>query len=165
MTIFKDLTNTNQEVLKSLPKFGRLLGIDVGTKRIGIALSDASRFIATPKLIINRRSNQKDFSVIENFIKENEIVAIVIGHPIDMDESIIFMTKFCEEFAQNLDLFLGKKLPIFLFEERLTSFEAREINNSKLSRKKNKFVDDIAASLILQHFMDILNLIQETDLS
>ncbi|NBV06349.1 MAG: Holliday junction resolvase RuvX [Proteobacteria bacterium] len=154
MTIFNDLTNTNQEVLKSLPKFGRLLGIDIGTKRIGISLSDASRFIATPKLIINRLSNQKDFFKIKEFILANQVCAIVIGRPIDLDENQIPMTKFSEEFTKNLDQFLEEKFPIFPFEERLTSFEAREISTSELSRKKNKFIDDIAASFILQHFLD-----------
>ena len=74
-----------------------------------------------------------------------------------MDGSLIPMTEFSEKFAHNLDWFLEKNLPIFLFEERLTSFEAREINNSALSRKKKsqaKFIDDIAASLILQHFLE-----------
>ena len=105
MTIFNDSINTNQAVLKSLPKFGRLLGIDVGTKRIGLALSDASRFIATPKLIINRASNQKDFLKIKEFILENQVCAIVIGRPINLDESRVAMTKFSEEFTKNFDQF------------------------------------------------------------
>ncbi|NDC61910.1 MAG: pre-16S rRNA-processing nuclease YqgF, partial [Betaproteobacteria bacterium] len=63
------------------------------------------------------------------------------------------MTIFAENFAKNFDEFLEKKIPIFLFEERLTTFEAKEIHASGLSRKKNEFVDDIAASLILQHFL------------
>ena len=63
MTIFSGCENTNQALLqKELPKEGRLLAIDIGTKRIGIAISDASRFIATPKLIINRQSNLKKLS-------------------------------------------------------------------------------------------------------
>lgn len=154
MTIFNDQENTNQVARQNLPKIGRLLGIDVGTKRIGLALSDASRFIASPKLIINRVSNQSDFEKIAKFIVENEVVGLVIGRPINLDDSEILMTKFSENFAEKLDIFLEKKLPVFLFEERLTSFEARDINASELSRKKNKFVDDIAASFILQHFID-----------
>lgn len=154
MTIFNDHDYTNQEALKRLPKFGRLLGVDVGTKRIGLALSDASRFIATPKLIVNRINNLKDFEKIQKFILENEVAGIVMGRPINMDDNRTPMTKFAEEFAKSFDDFLEKKMPIFLFEERLTSFEARDINASDLSRKKNKFVDDIAASFILQHFLD-----------
>jgi RNase H-fold protein (predicted Holliday junction resolvase) len=64
------------------------------------------------------------------------------------------MTEFVQKFAKNLNEFLEDKLPIFLFEERLTSFEARDIAASRLSIKKTKFVDDIAASFILQHFLD-----------
>lgn len=150
MTIFRNLDQLNQALL---PK-GRLMGLDVGTKRIGLAVSDASRFIATPKLIINRLSNLKDFEKIKKFIEENLIVGIVIGRPVNMDGSPIVMTEFCERFAKNFDDFLENKLPIFLFEERLSSFSARDVNVSELSRKKNRFVDDIAASFILQHFLD-----------
>jgi len=150
--IFNNLNQLNQD----LPAKGRFLGIDVGTKRIGLAISDSDQFIATPKLIINRQGNERDLAKIAEFIVEYSIVAIVVGHPLNMDESRIEMTDFSEKFAFALDEFLPKKLPIFLFEERLTSFEARSINNSGLWRKKTKFVDDIAASLILQHFLDDL---------
>ncbi len=152
MTIFRNSDQLNQALL---PK-GRLMGLDVGTKRIGLAVSDESRFIATPKLIINRLSNLKDFEKIKKFIEENLIVGIVIGRPVNMDGSQIVMTEFCERFAKNFDDFLENKLPIFLFEERLSSFSARDVNVSELSRKKNKFVDDIAASFILQHFVEQL---------
>jgi putative holliday junction resolvase len=157
MTIFSDLKSTNQEACESLPKVGRLLGIDIGTKRIGIAVSDESRFIATPKKIINRQSNLKDFAEIKKFISEYKVIGIVAGMPVNMDESEIPMTKFALEFCENLDLFLDKELPIFFFDERLSSFEAREIGGSKLSRKKDKskYIDDIAASVILQGFLDV----------
>ncbi len=155
MTIFNCYNNTNQEVLQGFPKFGRLLGIDVGTKRIGLSLSDASRFIASPKMIINRLGDAKDFEKIKNFIKENEVIGLVVGLPLNLDDSAIEMTGFVENFVKNLDQFLEKKLPIFLFEERFTSFEARDINISEMSRKKrSKHIDDIAASFILQHFLD-----------
>jgi putative Holliday junction resolvase len=149
--IFNNTTQVNQAGDK-----GRIIGIDVGTKRIGIAICDSSRFIATPKMVLNRLSNAQDFAKIAQLIKENEIVAIVVGFPTHMDGSDDEMTEFVRRFAKNLDEFLENKFPIFLFEERLTSFEARQINASALSRKKNKFVDDIAASLILQHFLDDL---------
>ena len=151
--IFNDCAQLNQH----LPAKGRLLGIDIGTKRIGLALSDETRLIATPKLIINRQSNEKDFEKIKNFIEENRVVAIVAGRPLTMAGEAQAMSQFAENFSKNLDEFLEKKLPIFLFEERLSSFEARSFNSSKLSRKKNKFVDDIAASVILQHFMESTN--------
>jgi len=151
--IFNNLSQTNQG---SVGDKGRIIGIDVGTKRIGIAICDSTRFIASPKMVLSRQGNKADFAKIAQIISENEIVAIVVGFPTHMDGSDDEMTEFVRRFAANLDEFLEKKFPIFLFEERLTSFEARQINASELSRKKNKFVDDIAASLILQHFLDDL---------
>lgn len=150
--------NNSNQVNQDLPAKGRIVAIDVGTKRIGLALSDESRFIATPKLVIARKSNQQDFEKIKKFIEENLVVAIVIGRPINMEGQITEMTKFSERFAEKFDEFLQKKFPIFLFEERLTSFEAKNIDASELSRKKGDFVDDIAASFILQHFLDSLSL-------
>lgn len=151
--IFNNLSQVNQAQLGDK---GRIIAIDVGTKRIGIAICDATRLIATPKFVLNRQGNNADFTKIAQIISENEIVGIVIGFPTHLDGSDDEMTEFVRRFAKNFDEFLMNKFPIFLFEERLTSFEARQINASELSRKKNKFVDDIAASLILQHFLDDL---------
>lgn len=151
--IFSDFTKANQV----LPKSGRLLALDLGSKRIGLAVSDQSRFIATPKLILNRQSNQKDFVKIKNFIEENQVVGIIIGLPVNLDGTAIAMTEFAKKFAENFDKFLENKFPIFLFDERFSSSEARSFNVSELSRKNNKFIDDIAASLILQHFLDELS--------
>lgn len=148
--IFNDCHQLNQ----ALPKVGRVMAIDVGTKRIGIALSDETRFLATPKLVLQRLSNLKDFAKIQQFAQENNVCAIIIGYPRKLDGSKDEMTDFVERFAKNLDEFLLKKFPILLFDERLSSAEAREINASELSRKNNTFVDDIAASVILQHFLD-----------
>jgi putative Holliday junction resolvase len=130
-------------------KNGRLMALDIGTKRIGIATCDATRLISTPRVILNRQSNNDDFIKIKKFAKENEAVGIVIGLPIGSPE----MMRVIESFAKKLDVFLEKGIPITLFDERLSSFEAKEIHASPLSRKKNKFVDDIAASLILEHFL------------
>lgn len=142
-------------------KSGRILGIDLGTKRIGLAVSDETLSISTPKNILFRQNNFSDFEKILEIISEYKITAIVLGYPLHLDKSVIEMTVISEEFAKKLDELLEKKLPIFLFEERLSSFEARAIAKSGLSRKKSRgrnhnFVDDIAASLILQHFLDDL---------
>lgn len=146
-------THPNQ-LNQALKASSRLMAIDVGTKRIGIALSDESRFLATPKLVLQRQSNEKDFAKLRDFITEHKVAGIIIGLPLTMEGNSQPMTEFAQKFAKNFDEFLEEKFPILLFEERLTSFQAREIHNSGLSRKKNKFVDDIAASFILQHFLD-----------
>jgi putative Holliday junction resolvase len=135
--------------MDKLPKSGRLMALDIGLKRIGIATCDSTRFIATPRLIINRSNIQNDLTKIKQFAEENEVVGIVVGLPINYPETCEFIQKF----SQNLNQFLEEKLPIVFWDETLSSFEAKEINRSPLSRKKTKFVDDIAASIILEHFL------------
>jgi putative holliday junction resolvase len=157
MTVFNISNHLNQDYKKYLPSKGRILAIDVGTKKIGISISDETRIIATPKLIIKRQSNQKDFAKILEFITQNFASAIVIGRPVQMDNSITKMTIFSENFAKNFDIFLEQKFPIFLFEERLSSFEAQMIDQEGISKRHNhQNIDDIASSIILQHFLDFI---------
>jgi putative Holliday junction resolvase len=147
--------NFNQ-LNKTIPSEGRLMAIDVGTKRIGIAVCDKSRMIATPKTTIKRKSNANDFIKIKALIEENDIKAIIIGLPINMDESENEMTKFSRRFTQNLDEFLDN-VKICFHDERLTSFMAKDdlINMIKGKKdKKNSVIDQMAASLILQSVLD-----------
>ncbi len=149
------IINDNTLFTKIIPSQGKLLAIDVGSKRIGIAISDETRLIATPKLIINRQSNEKDFAIIKKFCNENAVVAIIMGFPINMDGSFNEMSRFTEKFADQLDKFL-QNYPIFFADERLTSFEAKYISRELSSRKNQKYFDDIAASVILRDFLDNL---------
>jgi putative Holliday junction resolvase len=132
-----------------LPKIGRLMALDIGTKRIGVATCDATRLIATPRMILQRKNNADDFAKIKQFADENQIVGMVIGLPVNYAETCAII----KNFAENLDQFFERKIPITLFDESLSSFEAKQIHSSPLSRKKNKFVDDIAAAIILEHFL------------
>ncbi len=164
MTVFKDLHN----VKELLPAKGRLLSLDVGTKRIGIAMSDETRLVATPKLILKRQGNQNDFTKIANIIYENSIVAIIVGWPINLDGSSSQMSDFVERFSEGLDVFLKGGVEkkefyqnIYLLDEGLSSFAARGINNAKSSRAKNEFYDDIAAAVILQDFLFLLEDVTE----
>lgn len=143
---------------KFLPNSGRILALDVGTKRIGIAICDDTQNISTPKLIINRQSNQKDFAIIASIIQENHVVAVVIGLPLKMDGGKSEMSEFISRFAKGFDFFLESspqtEIPIMLFDERLSSFEARNI--IRKSSSKRKFYDDISASLVLEHLLNDL---------
>ena len=154
MAIFNTFSSINQEYKKHLPQTGRLVGIDLGTKRIGIAVTDEDRMIANPKFIIARSKLGTDLAKIKEFMDEYQVCAIVLGYPIQLDNSDNEMTKVSENFAEILDEYFAGEMPIFLFEERLTSFEAKDIDRSGISKRKGKHIDDIAASLILQHFID-----------
>ena len=104
MTIY----NTKNLLNQVLPAAGRIMALDVGQKRIGIAITDESRFLSSPKDILTRRSNERDFEKIADFIKTHKILAIIIGLPLNMDDSESEMSKFVRKFSENLDNFLKK---------------------------------------------------------
>lgn len=140
----------------TIPSQGKLMAIDVGTRRIGIADCDYTQTITTPRLIIERQSNIKDFALIKNFITENDIKALIIGFPAHMDRKFHEMSEFTIKFTKSFDQFLSQQgliLPIILFDERLSSFEAEEIAKATPTRKKQKHFDDIAARVILEDFL------------
>lgn len=152
MTIF-DIKLYN----KIIASQGKLMALDVGTKRIGLAMSDYSRFLATPHLIINCQSYEKDFAIIKKIIDENNVLALILGYPTHIDGKINEMTIFVENFAKKIDEFFENKMPIFLFDERLSSFEAKEVARDLKNRKNKKYIDDIAAALILESFLKTCN--------
>lgn len=148
------IINNSNKLNNQLLGQGKIMALDVGSKRIGVASSDQLRVIATPNLIIKRQGNNKDFIKIKEFIEQNLITTIIVGMPFQMNGLECEISEFVKNFSQNLDDFLKQQMPIILFDERLSSFEARRIKSQTLSRKKNQNYDDIAASIILQHFID-----------
>ncbi|MFT6105989.1 MAG: putative Holliday junction resolvase [Rickettsiales bacterium] len=152
--IYTDLEKLKQD----LPRKGRMMGLDLGTKTLGVAICDGDWLIANPKLTIARKGGKTDFIALQKIIEENKIVAIVLGLPINMDESENRMSGLSRRFAENLDAFLGGA-KITLFDERLTSFEADEIMvEAKTKGRRLAFVvDQIAASVILQNTIDVMN--------
>lgn len=157
MPIFNILNQANQDHKTNIKNTGRLLGLDLGTKRIGFAITDETQTFVSPKQILNRQNLQSDLIKIAKFIDEYQISTIILGYPIQLDNSNNDMTNISLEFANNLNDFLQDKLPILLFEERLTSFEAkniaRELRQKNQQKRKNKHIDDIAAAIILEHFL------------
>jgi putative holliday junction resolvase len=152
--IYNDLKQLNQD----FPNKGRLLGLDVGTKTIGVAVCDGDWLVANPRLTIYRKGGKVDFLAIKNFIVENKIVAIVVGLPLNMDGTKSAMSEFIRKFALGLDEFL-EDFKIIFFDERLSSFAAEELLESgqvKNNLRKGK-IDQIAASVILQGAVDVLN--------
>ncbi|MES2677397.1 MAG: Holliday junction resolvase RuvX [Pseudomonadota bacterium] len=152
--IYNDLKQLNQD----LPRKGRLLGLDVGTKTIGVAVCDGDWLVANPKLTIARKGGKTDFLVIQKIIEENKIVGIVVGLPLNMDESESAMSEFVRRFADSLDEFLSGAKIVF-FDERLSSFAAEELLESGEAKnnKRKGLVDQIAASVILQGAIDLMN--------
>ena len=159
--IFREITDCK----KILPTKGRLLALDVGTKKIGVAICDDTQTIATPKLIIKRQSNLKDFATLLSIIQENPVIAIIFGFPIKMDGSENLMSDFVMNFVKNFEIFLQdlsiKNITLIVFDERLSSFKARDFVNKSMKKTAKKDYDDVSASLILEHFLNDLRQSQD----
>jgi putative Holliday junction resolvase len=147
----------NPSELSSLLKPNqRLLGLDVGSKTIGLALSDVSRTIATPLDTLKRKKFGEDAQRLLALVAEHDVGALVIGLPINMDGSEGPRCQSVRQFAANL-LKLSD-LPICFWDERLSTVVAeRALIEADMSRRKRAdTVDKIAAAYILQGLMDNL---------
>jgi putative Holliday junction resolvase len=131
----------------------RYLAIDYGTKRTGLAICDQSETIASPLAVIQADGNKLLNKIVE-VIKTENIEAVVIGVPFNMDNSQGPQAKLALKFAEQLKKLI--QLPIYFQDERLSSFEAEEkIAPANFTRKKKKQrLDAIAAAQILESFLE-----------
>ena len=132
----------------------RLLGIDPGTKTLGLALSDGSLRIASPLRTIARKKFAADAAELGRLVAEYDIFGLVVGLPLNMDGSEGPRAQSARALTRNLDAAL--QLPIALWDERLTTVAAeRTLLEADLSRKKrSEKIDAVAAGLILQGALD-----------
>lgn len=128
----------------------KIMALDVGTKRIGVALSDYLQVIANPCICIPREPEQKAVEEITKIARENRVEKIVVGIPYNMDGTLGFQGQNCIEFSQKLIGF-----DIILEDERLTSEEAEErLKSRKVDFRKNKGLVDIeSACIILEQYL------------
>lgn len=151
MTLYK----TPAEFAASLPAYTRLLGLDVGDKTIGLALSDALRTIATPYDTIRRSKFTKDAATLAGIISEQKVGGLVIGYPVNMDGSKGPRCQSTRTFVSNL----GKTvlLPMLLWDERMSTMAVQRMmtDEADMSRaRRAELVDKLAASYMLQGFLD-----------
>ena len=135
---------------------GRVLGIDYGDSRIGLAMSDPLKIIASPFKTIRNEGNEKCLQVFQSLIKEKDVEAIVVGLPMGLKGQETVQTKKVREFA---NLLYALKLPIHLEDERLSSVSAEKSmiqQNIKTGHNK-ELIDQRAAAIILQQFLDKQN--------
>lgn len=139
-----------------LPPAGRLMGLDVGTKTIGVAVSDATRFIATPLETIQRQKLSPDLDRLAALAAERQVAGIVIGLPVNMDGTMGPRAQSVRQFAKDCGQRLS--LPIALWDERWsTAAVTRQLIAEDASRKKRaEVVDRMAAAYILQGALDYL---------
>ncbi|WP_420828367.1 Holliday junction resolvase RuvX [Devosia salina] len=145
-----------EDPLNAIPDTGKILGLDLGTKTIGVALSDGMRYSATPLETIKRTKFTQDAERIQQLIAENQVVAIILGLPLNMDGTEGPRVQSTRAFARNLTPKVN--LPIAFWDERLsTSAVTRMMIEADLRRdRRAEVVDKLAASYILQGALDRL---------
>ena len=136
---------------------GRLLAIDYGEKRLGLAISDPNQIISKPLKTIILSDSQYIYNELEKIISDYEIQKLIIGLPLGMDGKNTQQTTKVEAFKEDLQNKIS--IPVILFDERLSSVSAKKSLISqgiKTGHNKSK-IDQTAAAIFLQHFLDTLN--------
>lgn len=133
----------------------RVIGLDLGTKRIGVAVSDRGGSVASPLLVIQRaKSRRADHAEIARIVREEEAEAVVVGLPLNMDGSRGPAAKAAVREAQVLATVVG--VPVHTCDERRTTASAdRVMLEAGLNAvERRRIVDKVAAAIILQHWLD-----------
>jgi putative Holliday junction resolvase len=147
-----DFTNVSRA-----PRGGRLLALDLGMKHIGVAVSDELQFTVRPVAVIERRSWKKVLKQVIAFLDEFDAVGLVLGLPYNTDGTESEMSREARRLARNFSLSVA--VPVFLQDERLTSYEAKGyLTKLGLSEKEIwERVDSEAAAFILSDFLQLRN--------
>lgn len=145
-----------EEFAAALPREGALLGLDLGTKTIGIAVSDRRRQVATPATVIRRSKFTADAAELLKVVAAREAVGLVLGLPLNMDGSEGPRVQSTRAFARNLAPLTP--LPVLFWDERLSTVAAeRALLLADTSRKRRaEVIDAVAAGYILQGALDRL---------
>jgi len=135
----------------------RIIGLDLGTKRIGVSICDENQSIATPFKTLIKKDTLQFINEIKEIVDENDVKAIIIGNPINMDGSEGNSSQSVKDIANNISKSID--LPICLWDERLSTVGAFNLS-SQLDinvSKREKDIDKNAAAFILQGAIDYLN--------
>lgn len=150
------MSDTDSNPLATLPPAGKLLGLDLGTRTIGVAVSDGMRYSATPLETIKRQKFTADANRLLELIAENQAVGIVVGLPLNMDGSEGPRAQSTRAFVRNLAPRVN--IPVVFWDERLsTSAVTRTLIEADVRRdRRAEVVDKLAASYILQGALERL---------
>ena len=148
---------TLEEFKKNHSDKCRLIGLDLGSKRIGVSICDDKQLIATPLKTINRNSLKDLVDELKLIVDENDIKGIIVGNPLNMDGSSGRSAQSVKDTTENIEKNLD--IPICLWDERLSTVGAFNLS-SQLDinvSKREKKIDENAAAFILQGALDFLN--------
>ena len=135
----------------------RLIGLDLGSKRIGVSICDEKQLIATPFKTIKRSTAKEVINELRIIIEENDIKGIIIGNPLNMDGTLGSSAQSVKDTSENIEKSIN--LPVCLWDERLSTVGAFNLS-SQLDinvSKREKKIDENAATFILQGAIDFLS--------
>ena len=137
----------------------RLLALDVGDRRVGVAVSDEAGLLATPLAVIRRTSKAEDFCKVARLVREQGAERLVIGHPLNADGSAGPQAKHIERYAAALSEALrleGLCLPVIMWDEHGSTQRAQQlmIGAGRSARHRKQRIDAAAAAVILQDYLD-----------
>jgi putative Holliday junction resolvase len=132
----------------------RVLALDIGSVRIGVAASDETRLLATPHSVILRRNNASALESILRTVAETEAGLVVVGLPVSLDGQLHAQANRVQSFAEKLRKRLG--VPMVYADETLSSVRAEEILRDQGVRpdRRRRHIDSVAAAVILQDYLD-----------
>jgi len=153
------ICETVEAFAEALPRSGAIVGLDLGTKTIGVAVSDGLRGVASPLTVIRRTKFTLDAQALLKIVDERALVGLVLGLPRNMDGSEGPRAQSTRAFARNLERLTP--LPITFWDERLSTVAAeRALLEGDTSRKRRaEVIDQVAAGYILQGTLDRLRFI------
>ena len=148
---------TIEEFKKIQSVRSRLIGIDLGTKRIGIAICDENQKIATPFKTLNKNKLEDLIFELKSIIQENDVKGIIIGNPLNMDGSFGKSSQSAKDISENISKNIN--LPLCMWDERLSTIGAFNLTNQLdvNVNKREKKIDENAAAFILQGAIDFLS--------
>jgi len=134
----------------------RVMALDIGDRRIGVALSDPGQMLARGLQVIHRRAEQADIEVIASLAKEHEVEKVLVGYPCRLDGTVGEQARKAEAYAEELREVVG--IPVILWDEGLSTVRAQKamIEAGRKRRERKKRVDAVAAAVILQDYLDSL---------
>jgi putative Holliday junction resolvase len=132
----------------------RVLALDVGARRIGVAMSDATGTLATPLTTVRVRGVERAIAEIVELVRQHEVGTVVVGWPLNMNGDVGPQAKSVHTFGEALEAALGQ--PVAYFDERLTSVVAEQMlrDMGLKPEKRRERIDEVAASVILQDYLD-----------
>lgn len=146
------MASTSQRTAAPAASRSRVLAIDYGRRRIGLAISDEMRLTARPLKTLARTNRRNDLRRLREIARENEVALIVVGHPVNLDGSAGEMAEEAARYASRIRKELG--LPVELTDERLSSWEAEQAASDPGDDRGRRPVDEVAAAIILRDYLE-----------